>query len=153
MTTGVVVFDPAAFVERYAEFNAISAGLLSAYFGEATLVLDNTSCSIVQQIEQRTPLLWLLTAHLAALNSGVNGQPASPLVGRVSAASEGSVSVQTDNGPQPATAAWFMQTKYGAEFWQLTAGLRAGRYVPGFPQRPVYPMLPVAPNYNPFGTN
>src|SRR5690348_805737 len=139
MTTGVVVFDAAAFVGRYPEFNAVNASVLASLFGEATLMLDNTAASRVQQIEQRTPLLWMLTAHLTALNVGVNGEAPSPLVGRIASASEGSVSVNVDNGPQPATAAWYMQTKYGAQYWQMTASLRSARYVPGCPQRPIFP--------------
>jgi hypothetical protein len=140
MTTGVVVFDPAAFMGRFPEFASAVPAALTALFNEATLVLDNTDGSIVQQIEQRQPLLWLLTAHLAALNLGVNGQAPSQLVGRIASAVEGSVSVSADNGAQPAKAAWFMQTKYGAEYWQLTAGLRTAHYVPGAAQRPVYPL-------------
>lgn len=140
MTTGVVTFDPVAFADRFPEFLAVSAGTLTAYFNEATLVLDNSDASPVQQIEQRTPLLWLLTAHLAALNSGVNGQTPSQLVGRINNASEGSVSVAADYGAQPATAAWYLQTKYGAEYWQLTASIRAIQYVPGFPQAHPYPL-------------
>lgn len=145
MTTGVVVFDPTAFVARYPEFATVQAAL-TALFNEATLLLDNTDCSIVQQIEQRQPLLWMLTAHLAALNLGVNGAAPTPLVGRVNNASEGSVSVATDNGVQPATAAWYMQTKYGAQYWQMTAGLRSMQYVPGYPQAHPYP-LPGDPSY------
>lgn len=143
MTTGVVTFDPSGFIGRFPEFGTVTPGTLTAYFNEATLVLDNSLCSPVQQIEQRTPLLWLLTAHLAALNSGVNGQTPSQLVGRINTASEGSVSVGTDNGPPSLSAAWFQQTKYGSEYWQLTASFRAARYVPGYPQRPIYPYYPM----------
>jgi hypothetical protein len=153
MTTGVVVFDPEAFQLRFPEFNTLAPGLLAPFFNEATLVLDNTDASAVQQIEQRTPLLWLLTAHLLALNMGVNGQAPSPLVGRISSASEGSVSVSTDNGPPSQSAAWFQQTKYGAEYWQLTVGLRSARYVPGYPQRPIYPWPYGFPPGPPFGVN
>lgn len=140
MTTGVVVFDSTAFLLRFPEFNTLDPTLLSAFFNEATLMLDNSLTSPVSQIEQRTPLLWLLTAQLIALNLGVDGIAPTPLVGRVNTASEGSVSVGTDYGAQPATAAWYMQTKYGAEYWQLTASIRSMRYVPGFTQRPVYPI-------------
>lgn len=140
MTTGVVVFDPAAFIARFPEFTTVNADALTAYFNESTLVLDNTDASIVQQVEQRTPLLWLLTAHLAALYSGVNGQAPAQLVGRINNASEGSVSVATDYGTQPATAAFYLQTKYGAEYWQMTASIRAMQYVPGFPQAHPYPL-------------
>lgn len=140
MTTGVVIFDPAAFLARYPEFNSLPQPSLPPFFNEATLLLDNTDCSPVQQVEQRTPLLWLLTAHLVALNLGVNGEAPTPLVGRINNASEGSVSVATDNGTQPATAAWYMQTKYGAQYWQMTASVRTMQYVPGFPQAHPYPL-------------
>jgi hypothetical protein len=128
---GIVVFDPAAFIARYPEFASVSSTLLQAYFTEATIYMANTDDSRVQDVAQRGVLLNMLVAHIAAINAGVNGQPASPLVGRVNAASEGSVSVGTDMGAVPFTAAWFMQTKYGASFWQATARYRTMQYVPG----------------------
>ncbi|HEV2540199.1 MAG TPA: DUF4054 domain-containing protein [Frateuria sp.] len=132
MTTGVVVFDPAAFLVRYPEFASVSAPLLQAYFDEAAMVyLDNTEASRVQQIEQRSVLLNMLVAHIAAINAGVNGQAASPLVGRIATATEGSVTVATAMDGVPGTAAWFMQTKYGASYWQATAAYRTMQYVPG----------------------
>lgn len=127
----VVVFDPAAFQGRYPEFSTLSEPLLQAYFDESTIYLDNTDASRVQDVNARRTLLWMLTAHIAALNGGVNGQAASPLVGRVNSATEGSVSVQTDMGAVPFSAAWFMQTKYGAAFWQASAPFRSMLYVPG----------------------
>lgn len=132
MTTGVATFDPAAFKARYPEFAPLSDSLLTAYFSEVTLAyLDNTESSRVQSVEQRTVLLWMLVAHVAAINGGVKGQAASPLVGRVNTATEGSVSVGTDMGTVSAAAAFFMQTKYGASYWQATAQFRQMRYVPG----------------------
>lgn len=132
MTTGIVTFDPAAFKVRYPEFSTVSDPLLQAYFDEVTLAyLDNTEASRVQQVEQRSVLLNMLVAHVAALNAGVNGQAPSPLVGRVNTATEGSVSIGTDMGTVPFTAAWFMQTKYGASFWQASAQFRTMQYVPG----------------------
>lgn len=131
MTTGIVVFDPAAFIVRYPEFASVSTTLLQAYFDEATIYLANTDDSRVQQIEQRAVLLNMLVAHIAQLNVGSTTQPVSPLVGRVNAATEGSVSVGTDMGVVPFTAAWFLQTKYGASFWQATARYRTMQYVPG----------------------
>jgi hypothetical protein len=128
---GIVVFDPAAFIARYPEFASVSSTLLQAYFTEATIYMANTDDSRVQDVAQRGVLLNMLVAHIAAINAGVNGQPASPLVGRVNAASEGSVSVGTDMGAVPFTAAWFMQTKYGTSFWQATARYRTMQYVPG----------------------
>jgi hypothetical protein len=85
----------------------------------------------VQDVNQRALLLNMLTAHLAALYAGVNGQSPSPLVGRINTATEGSVSVGAAMDGVPGTAAWFLQTKYGASFWQATARYRTMRYVPG----------------------
>jgi hypothetical protein len=53
------------------------------------------------------------------------------LVGRISPATEGTVSVQADVGVMPNTAAWYQQTKYGMGFWAAVAPLRKFRYVPG----------------------
>lgn len=132
MTTGVVVFNPAAFLVRYPEFVGVSPALLQAYFDEATMAyLDNTDASRVQQVEQRSVLLNMLVAHVAAINAGVNGQGASPLVGRINTATEGSVTVAAAMDGVPGTAAWFMQTRYGASYWQATAMFRTMQYVPG----------------------
>lgn len=136
MTTGVVTFNVAAFRARYPEFASVSDPLLQAYFDEAAMAyLDNTDGSRVQQIEQRSVLFNMLVAHTAALNAGVNGQPASPLVGRINSATEGSVTVQAAMDGVPGTAAWFMQTKYGAAYWQATAGYRTMLYVQGCSRR------------------
>jgi hypothetical protein len=129
MTTGVVTFDPVAFQGRYPEFSTLAGTLLTAYFNEATLYLDNSASSRVTQVETRQPLLWMLTAHIAALNGGVNGQAPTPLVGRVNSATEGSVSVQAEMPNASPSAAWFNQTKYGAAYWQATVRFRTMQYV------------------------
>jgi hypothetical protein len=77
----------------------------------------------------RSVLLNMLTAHIAALNS----PGASGVVGRVSSASEGSVSVSAELAV-PGSAAWFAQTRYGIAFWQATAQYRTATYRP-----PAYP--------------
>lgn len=127
----VVVFDSTAFLDRYPEFSTVADGTLTAYFYEATLYLNNSESSLVTDVTQRSVLLNMIVAHLAALNSGVNGQAPSQLVGRITQASEGSVSVSADIGPVSNTAAWWMQTKYGASYWQATAPYRTMRYRPG----------------------
>lgn len=132
--TGIVAFDPTYFAARFPEFSTISATLLGYYFNDAGLLLNNTTMSIVWDSSvggRRYIWLHLLTAHLAAINSGVNGQAASQLVGRITDASEGSVHVSADMGTQPASAAYYQQTKYGAQFWAQTAGYRTARYLPG----------------------
>ena len=79
----------------------------------------------------------MLTAHLAWLYAprDANGNPAStgqiapPLVGRISTASEGSVSVSTElTSSGSPSEAFFSQTKYGLSFWQATAQFRTARY-------------------------
>jgi hypothetical protein len=83
-------------------------------------------------------LLYLVTSHLAFMYAprdangcpAQTGSPAAPIVGRINTASEGSVSVQTewDSGGTSPSEAFFLQTKYGAEYWQATAPYRTMRY-------------------------
>ena len=127
----IVVFDINAFRERYPEFDTVSPSLLNAYFVEATVYLDNTDCSPVTDVNVRAVYLNMLVAHIAALNSGVGGQKPSGLVGRVASASEGSVSVSTAEVPVSPSSWWYLQTPYGAAYWQATAAYRTVRYVPG----------------------
>jgi hypothetical protein len=124
-----VVFDPAAFKVRYPEFTAVDNDTLVAYFAEATLYLDNTDASPITNTVTRGVLLNMIVAHLAQIYSGSNGQAPSQLVGRISQAGEGSVSVSTDAMPNAGSAAWFNQTKYGAQYWAATLPLRRFRYV------------------------
>jgi hypothetical protein len=60
----------------------------------------------------------------------LNGQQASPLVGRIDNASEGSVAVATQNDYPPGTPQWFQQTKYGSDYWAASAPFRTMRYRP-----------------------
>lgn len=53
------------------------------------------------------------------------------LVGRITAARMGSLSVQADAGPVAGSQAWWLQTPYGAAFWAATTSLRIALYVPG----------------------
>lgn len=149
-TVGPVVFDYQWFQTRYphiAEWT--SPGMAQGYFERAQTFLDNTGAGsappspwcfvgslatggIVQDIPTRQVLFGLLVAHIAMLNSPMNGAASSGLIGRITSASEGSVSVSTDYPDQPPGAAWFNQTKYGAEFWNATARFRTGGlYFPG----------------------
>lgn len=126
---GVAIFDPVAFKTRYPEFAAVADATLSACFTEAGLYLTNTDRSPVQNVTRRTILLNMLTAHIAWIGGKLNpnGQPKP--VGRTSSASEGSVSVSLEYLP-PGTQAWFVQSQYGAAFWQATSSLRGFRYRP-----------------------
>ena len=99
----------------------------------AGLYLNNTPCSVVQNISVRTMLLYMLTAHIAALAARQAAEPdGNAIVGRISDATQGSVSVSADVGTTNNNQAWFYQTQYGMSFWQATAAFRAGgRYKPG----------------------
>lgn len=128
---GVVVFEPDAFIIAYPEFATVDVTALQMNFDFATLVLENSCGSVVQDANVRERLLNLLTAHITALFNGVNGQPAADLVGRISSASEGSVSVSAEYAAGVSQSqAWYVQTKYGAMFWNLTAVYRTMRYIP-----------------------
>jgi hypothetical protein len=109
------------------------------------MLLDNTISSPVQDIAQRTMLLNLLTAHICQLRQPLNGQPSSPLVGRISEATEGSVTVKAEMIAAPGSAQWYNQTKYGAQYWQMTLPFRSARYATG-PRRS---FMPVGAFYRP----
>lgn len=132
----VVVFDPTLFKLRYPEFASVDNALLGLYFNEAGLYLSNTDVSIVQNIDQRTMFLNMLTAHIAFINGALTSDGQPKPVGRVSSATEGSVSASFEY-LVPGSAAWYAQSQYGAAFWQATSNLRGFRYI-GPPNRRCY---------------
>jgi hypothetical protein len=125
----IAVFDPVAFKARYGEFAAVSNDTLSALFNEAGLYLSNTDSSVVQDVARRAIILYMLVAHLATLY-GVAGAGGTRPVGRLSQATEGSISASFD-GPPAGSFYWFQQTQYGASFLQATLQYRSFVYVPG----------------------
>jgi hypothetical protein len=145
MQSTPVVFDFQAWAARYPEFAQVGQLTAQQYFNEAQLYVDNTPCSIIPNCTpafQRATFLNMVTAHIASLNFPVDGQPANPLVGRISNATQGSVSVQAQFDVPAGSAQWFAQTKYGAAFWQASSAYRTMHYVPGSPSIP-----------NPYGFN
>lgn len=136
----VAVFDYALWSASYPELQAsVSEQLAGALFRRAALFLNNTDGSPVYDVDTRLDLLNLIVAHLAALGGAGQAGGANGLVGRVTSASEGDVSVQVDAGPSSAGSAWWLQTSYGFQYWTATAGYRTMRYVPG----PVPNMEPI----------
>jgi len=145
-----VQFSSAEFVALYAEFTGIPSGTQQLAFNDATLLLDNSCGSMIQDANRRMALLYTLTAHCLFLENGSNDgagnvvpAPGANVVGRLASAAEGTVSAglefNADGGP---SQAYFIQTKYGAKFWQQTAPYRTMQYVgapacgpngPGFP--------------------
>lgn len=71
-----------------------------------------------------------------------NVQPPLGVVGRVSDASEGAVSVSAELNVAPPSAsglAFYSQTKYGFQYWQATARFRTMIYIPP-PGGPIGPL-------------
>jgi Protein of unknown function (DUF4054) len=133
VTPGIVVFDPTAFIAAYPMFATVPQSALTNNFNLATLQLNNTLASIVQDEPTRATLLNLLTAHITALTNGVNGQAPAGVVGRIANASQGSVSVQTEFEAKGYSEGYYLQTPWGAQYWQSMVRYRTARYV-----RPLY---------------
>lgn len=128
----VAVFDYALWSASYPELKAsVDSTLAGALFRRATLFLNNTDGSPVSDVETRLDLLNLIVAHLASLGGAGGDGSTSGLVGRVTDATEGSVSVSVDAGPSTSSNAWWLQTTYGFQYWTATASYRTMRYVPG----------------------
>lgn len=131
MHNSIVDLDISEFKRWYPEFETCPEGRLEEFFAEACLFLDNTRNSPVRDLKVRKLLLYLLTAHMAQLFFGANGESPSGLVGRVSSATEGTVSVGVTMGNTDRGADWYNQSPYGAKFWAATLPYRTFRYLPG----------------------
>lgn len=131
-----VVFNYAQWAARFPELaGSVAEPLAQAYFDEATLYLSNDdSVSRVKNQARRALILNLIVAHIAKLNPTAGGDAAA-LVGRISSATEGSVTVQTDLQIKSEAAQWWLQTPYGLQAWQALAPYRTAVYVPGHQRR------------------
>lgn len=132
----VAVFDYtkwAALFPYLAGAGGVTDPIASAFFGVAELLFNNTACSPITDPDKRLVYLNYAVAHLARLAgypvaSGGTAVP-SDTVGRVSSATEGSVSVSFDYGSVSENQAWWVQSPEGATFWQLTRAMRTARYI------------------------
>lgn len=139
ITPGVVTFDATAFKAAFPAFASVPDGILVMNFTFATQLLENSCCSAVKDAPTRASLYQLVVAHITSLLNGQNGQPPQGVVGRVSSAAEGSVSVSTEMLAQSESASWWQQTPFGAMYWRMTAQYRTARYFGpacGSPQSP-----------------
>ena len=132
--TGVVEFDATEFRELFPVIQASDAQL-SMFFQMAEGFLDNTECSIVSDLDARKNLLYMLVAHIATLNDQV--ESGNSVVGRVASASEGSISISLDYGTMGNNERWYLQTPYGANYWQMTKRYRSFLYRLGKSPMPV----------------
>lgn len=133
----IATFDYAKWIALFPELAGVVEPAADAYFAVATTIHANDGGGPVATLAQQAALLNYLTAHIARLFSdrdesglSVSGGsvPAPDTVGRVSQATEGSVSVTLDMGQVTNQQAWFLQTKYGSLYWQATAAYRTARY-------------------------
>jgi hypothetical protein len=136
---GVVIqFNYGNWAALFPQFSRLSQAQVTQYWQLATAFVRNDGGGPVNDPNIQTNLLNLVTAHMCALlgpyvqgADGSPGQPGNPLVGRISNASEGSVSVAADMPNQPQAAAFWQQSQYGAMFWAISAPFRLMRYIPG----------------------
>lgn len=133
----VVTFDPAAFQAAYPEFAGVTTDRLNEQFNIAQYtLLDNTDNSPVMDLNFRTTLFNLIVAHLLLLMGNAptvrpDGTVDNTPPGRISTASEGTVSVSSEynmGSQASASAAYWTQTKYGAQYWASTARFRSFKY-------------------------
>jgi Protein of unknown function (DUF4054) len=132
--TGIAVWNPGIFLAMFPEFtaayNANPARYEATFTYRAQRFLTNTPQSPVQDVGQRLGLLNMLVAHIRWLAGDLSADGQARPVGRVSDASEGSVSASFDYAAASQNnGQWFNQSQYGAEFWQATSSLRGFRYV------------------------
>jgi hypothetical protein len=137
MSSAPITFNFTTFSGMFPEFLAVGNDLAGGYFLRASLIFWNNPSNPANADGNMEMLLYLLTAHIAWLsaprdaagNPDSSGQLAPSLVGRISSASEGSVSVSSEwKGSGSPGEEWYLQTKYGAEFWAATAQYRTARY-------------------------
>lgn len=128
----IVTLDIPKFRAMFPEFSNVSDEQLTFLFEQSTDYLNNSDYSLVDDAIKRERLLYLLMAHLAYMRYGdEKGNGGSGMVGRISSATEGSVSVSSDLGPVEFRYAWYTQSPYGMDFWQATKVYRMANYYPG----------------------
>lgn len=143
-----IQFSFPAWAAQYPEFAYLNQVQATNFFTMATMMQRNDGGGPICDSNMQTLTLYLLTAHVAKLFAPTStGQNAPDTVGRISSASEGSVSVQLDNQYPPGSSQWFQQTRYGSMWWQATAWTRTMRWIPG-PRRSFEPIF--AGNFNAF---
>lgn len=136
---GVIIeFDYSSWVQLFPEFAYIDPSLIQSYFAVATNFVRNDGDGPVNNVAQQTMFLNYVTAHITKLfAANPDGSPSAStqLVGRISSASEGSVSVSTEFNDTSALGAYFNQTEYGATFWAASRPYRTMRWIRPLNQR------------------
>lgn len=128
--------DYTAWLALFPEFTPVGSGPVTsaqytAQFALSNLYISNLDSSPVTNLAIRAQIINLVVAHLAYMAYGASNVPggASPLVGRIESAAEGSVNVKTAYAASSGSRAWWDQTKYGASAWQAMAPWRTARWI------------------------
>lgn len=139
-TSPPVTFNYETWIAMFSEFAPLTPAQGTAYFMQATTICANSCSNPINADGNLAALLYTLTSHFAWLscpkdangNPATAGAPASPLVGRISSAAEGSVNVQTElefGSDMGALQAFLAQTKYGLAYWAGIQQYRTARYL------------------------
>jgi hypothetical protein len=129
-----VTFNYPAFQALFPTLATVPQNTAQAYFDQAGLYHDNSGIGQPLDPTIQSGLMNLMTAHLIARYVAINGVVPTQLVGPISNATEGSVSVGVKVPEVPGTQAWLLTTPYGYDYWYATAPYRTMRYRAG-PQR------------------
>ena len=153
----VVTFNWMTFRTWFPEFGCLTEAQGQAYFDMAGLYCANSSQNPLWCAGVLPQVMNLVTAHVAWLlaprdangNPASQGQPPSPIVGRINSASQGSVSVGAtlDGEMGSPSQMFFMQSRYGMLAWQAMAVGRVARYVanPTMVASAIFPSAPWMP--------
>ncbi len=150
-----LAFDYEVWSQRFPDLvppaGPVTKPMAELYWAEAGMYWPNDGVSPAGATDaQQRLLLDLLTAHIAGLNAAISGALPYNVVGRIASASEGSVSIsaQLSLSPGGILQEWYSQTRWGLQFWAMTAGFRLARYRPG-PRRQFDSFGPGGP-YGPY---
>ena len=130
----VAVFDYAKWAAMFPYMAAVPESVAGGFFTVAELLFANDDCSPIDDTDKRLVFLNYIVAHLARLAGYPAGTGPDGMVGRVSSATEGTVSIDSDYGAVRESQAWWIQTPEGATFWQLTRAFRTARYIAPAPR-------------------
>lgn len=147
----IVQFDWNTFKAAWPALEGIGTTLAQNYWDIATTMHRNDGGGPINKPTLQTQMLNALTAHLAFLFApkDQNGNPSSSgtystgVVGQVTSATEGSVSVGVAalTAFNTAQAQWLAQTQAGSLYFAMTAGIRTFNYRPPINAVPTIPIV------------
>ena len=127
----VAVFDYELWLAQYPELCNVSLPQAQGYWNTATVLHRNDGRGPVNDADMQRTLLNTLAAHIAYLRVGTKANPSAAsqgLTGRVTSATQGSVSVSTELPGMTANAAYFATSPYGLDYWNAMAPFRTMHY-------------------------